>query len=91
MNTPLMVRIITGELQLYHHHDQYPDWGQAVLHPAGVLLVAVLLQVTELDKIVKYLPKIEMKGEIVMEDHLDLARILLGNRDFFAYNFSHNS
>ena len=85
-----------GELQLYHHHDQYPDWGPP-LHPAGVVVVAVLLQVgddqpvTELDKIVKYLPKIEIKGEIVMEDHLDLARILLGNRNFFAYNFSHNS
>jgi len=84
-----------GELQLYHRHHQYPDWGQAVHQPAGVVVVSVLLQVgddqpvTELDKIVKYLPKIEMKGEeVVMEDSLDLVRMLPGNRDFFVYNGS---
>lgn len=84
-----------GELQMYHRHHQYPDWGQAVHQPAGVVVVAVLLQVgddqpvTELDKIVKYLPKIEMKGEeVVMEDNLDLVRMLPGGRDFFVYNGS---
>ena len=84
-----------GELQLYHYHDQYPDWDQAVLQPGGVAVVAVLLKAggdehsTEIDKIVEYLSKIEVKGEeIIIKEKLEIDKMLSDNREFLFYGGS---